>query len=145
MLISVGILNTSAGAVRSASALASQIEDVTAAASCPAAERLQIDYKHSVYLFSVSASVVVSPSSVSPQEAAALSARSTLASERECWRSPHLFSVKGDDVHREERRQGNERRGYMEESRREEEERGDKRGKVRKRKKGDMAIKERKE
>ncbi|KAK2905817.1 hypothetical protein Q8A73_009760 [Channa argus] len=46
--------------------------------------------------------------------------QSTLALERECWRSPHLFSVKGDDVQREERRQGNERRRDMEESRQEE-------------------------
>ena len=36
--------STSVGAVRSASGLASQIKDVTAAASCPAAERLQMNY-----------------------------------------------------------------------------------------------------
>lgn len=42
--------STSAGAVRSPSCLASQTEDVTAAASCPAAERLQIDYTHSLFI-----------------------------------------------------------------------------------------------
>lgn len=64
--------STSAGAVRSTSGLASQIKDVTAAAPCPSADRL---HSLSVYLSSVSSSVSASPSSVSLQDAAALSAQ----------------------------------------------------------------------
>lgn len=43
--------SASAGAVRSASSLASQIKDVTAAAPCPAAEQLQIDYTLTLFIF----------------------------------------------------------------------------------------------
>lgn len=56
-------LTTSAGAVRSASLLASQIKDVTAAASCPAAAQLQIDHT----LFT---SPLPLPQSLSPRDTA---------------------------------------------------------------------------
>lgn len=64
--------STSVGAVRSASGLASQIKDVTAAAPCPSADRL---HSLSVYLRPVSSSVSASLSSMSLQDAAAPSAQ----------------------------------------------------------------------